>query len=32
VTSSTTSGSTIFAHAVPGSSGRKLAVLIVPDP
>lgn len=32
VTSATSSGSTVFAHAVPGTSGRKLAVLIVPDP
>lgn len=27
-----TSASTTFAHAVPGTSGRKLAVLIVPTP
>lgn len=29
---SVTSAATTFARAVPGSSGRKLAVLIVPDP
>ena len=27
-----TSAATTFAHAVPGTSGRKLAVLIVPNP
>ena len=27
-----TSAATTFAHAVPGTSGRKLAVLIVPSP
>ena len=27
-----TSAATTFAHAVPGTSGRALAVLIVPSP